>query len=67
MGIYFADTGISQFTSFGSSSKHAEVGPEAVGIVVSRFVGTRAGYYGPGLAQLSTPIRLDIEDSRPDP
>ncbi len=31
---------ISQFKSFGSSSKHAEIGPESFGIVVCRFVGT---------------------------
>ena len=31
---------ISQFKSFGSSSKRAEIGPESFGIVVCRFVGT---------------------------
>jgi hypothetical protein len=30
---------ISQFRSFGSSSKHAEIGTESLGIVVGRFVG----------------------------
>jgi hypothetical protein len=39
-GFYFAKAGISQFESFGSSSKHAEIGPESFGIFVRRFVGT---------------------------
>jgi hypothetical protein len=40
MGFYFAHTGIPQFKSFGSLSKHTEIGPELFGIVVCRFVGT---------------------------
>jgi hypothetical protein len=48
MGAYFADTGISQFKSFGSSSKRAESGPEAFGLVVCRFVGTVPGILGLG-------------------
>ncbi len=31
---------ISQFKSFGSSSKHDDIGPESFGIGVRRFVGT---------------------------
>ena len=46
MGVYFVDTGISQFKSFGSSSKHCEIGPESFGIVVFRFVGTPPGILG---------------------
>ncbi len=46
MGVYFADTGISQFTSFGSSSKHAEVGPESFGLVVRRLGGTVPDIFG---------------------
>ncbi len=46
MGVYFADTGISQFKSFGSSSKHAESGPESFGIGWCRFVGTAPGILG---------------------
>jgi hypothetical protein len=40
MGVYFVDTGISQFENFGSSSKHTDIGPESFGIDVRRFVGT---------------------------
>ncbi len=34
------DSANKQFESFGPSSKHAELGPEAFGIIVFRFVGT---------------------------
>ncbi len=37
---------LSQFTSFGSSSKHAEIGPESFGVVVCRAVGTVPGIWG---------------------
>ncbi len=40
---------ISQFERLGSSSEHAEIGPESFGIVVCRSVGTVPGV---GLAQL---------------
>ncbi len=42
----------SQFKSFGSSLKQAEIGPESFGIVVCRLVGTVPGILGLGLVQL---------------
>ncbi len=53
--------------SFGSSSKHAEIGPESFGIVVCRSAGTVRGNVGlvwPSFGSKSGP---EIEDSRPDP
>ncbi len=40
MGVYFADTGISQFKRFGSSSEHIEIGTDSFGLVVCRSVDT---------------------------
>ena len=62
-----AQTSRKALVSFGSLSKHNEIGPEAFGIVVCRFVGTVTGYFGIGLAQLPARIRPEIEGSRPDP
>ncbi len=47
--------------SFGSSSKHRDIGPESFGIVVCLSVGTAPCFVG--LAQ----VRFEIEDFRPDP
>ncbi len=46
-----------------SSSKRAETGPEAFGVVVCRFVGNVLGILGLALHQ----IRLELDDFRPDP
>jgi hypothetical protein len=79
-GFYFANTGIAQFQSFGSSSKHADIGPESFGIVVGRFVGTVPDILGvvwpsfrsksgskskiPGRIRKSFPVPIDIFKGR---
>ncbi len=44
-GFYFANTGISQFKSFGTWSKHTENDPTSIGIDLCR-VGTAPGIFG---------------------
>ncbi len=64
-GVYFANTGDSQFKSCGSSSKQAAISPESYGIFVCRFVSTAPDILG--LVSALGPILFEIKDSRPDP
>ncbi len=46
MGVYFSDTGISQFECFGSGCKRSEVGANSIGNALRRFVGTLPSFCG---------------------